>query len=651
MRFVVSLLSLLLVGAAFAQVTDYKAVEMAVPPTIDGVINADEWKDIPTFEGGFDENNGVAAPEKTVWWVGYDSKYIYFAARAYDSDPKSIKANEYRTNVSLNGDDRIGLWLDPFGTLQDDNIIEINPRGATNPRLAGGHAAKREWLGEVLAKGRITPEGYEIEARIPWQMYRIPPKGVRDMRILPFRLLAKTNRSYLSTDISSGHNERIPFWRGVNVPEIKEDRSIKFLPYTYVGYDQDEKFLANAGLDFKTRFQQLDVVGSINPDFRNIENQVLSLDFSYFERLADESRPFFLEGADFFETSGDAPLFVSQRIPSDFDFALKTFGKVNDKLTIAVLDAMDINHQNDAVAVADYAIDTKSGLKVAFASRDAEDVKNTGTYLSYHRNMGGLNPFVQFETTDDSEKGQGQRFNGGFGINRGKLNGYVEYVQISPDFLPRLGFAPEVNFKGPGGGLFYSDTFKKGVVAEYETGVIAQHYDKFDGPGLYREYFEAFTGVSLRSNYFINLGLSREKFQDNDDVTYNFYLQYPRSDPYRGWFVGLNNGHRAGHTYQAVSAGFNYRPVKKLQLNASYQQVTHFTRDSLTQLSANYDLDEFDSVGGRAIQRGDDLNYYLAFRRTGNTGAEYYLIFGDPNAQKFKPSIVLKAVFPVEWKF
>ena len=33
---------------------------------------------------------------------------------------------------------------------------------------------------------------------------------------------------------------------------------------------------------------QIDLVGTINPDFRNVENQVLSVDFSYFERLAGE---------------------------------------------------------------------------------------------------------------------------------------------------------------------------------------------------------------------------------------------------------------------------------------------------------------------------------------------------------------------------
>src|SRR4051812_23526900 len=57
------------------------AVKMATAPTIDGTINEDEWKDVPFMTGLVDANDGSASPEPALFWLGYDDKYIYFAAR------------------------------------------------------------------------------------------------------------------------------------------------------------------------------------------------------------------------------------------------------------------------------------------------------------------------------------------------------------------------------------------------------------------------------------------------------------------------------------------------------------------------------------------------------------------------------------------
>jgi hypothetical protein len=54
------------------------------------------------------------------------------------------------------------------------------------------------------------------------------------------------------------------------------------------------------------------------------------------------------------------------------------------------------------------------------------------------------------------------------------------------------------------------------------------------------------------------------------------------------------------------------------------------------------------SISGRAVQRDDKTNWYLALRQSGNTGIEYYLILGDPNALEFTKSLILKVVVPFQ---
>ena len=97
--------------------------------------------------------------------------------------------------------------------------------------------------------------------------------------------------------------------------------------------------------------------------------------------------------------------------------------------------------------------------------------------------------------------------------------------------------------------------------------------------------------------------------------------------------------------------GFSTRRVKNLQLLLSYQLVDHFDTEDQTIFSANYDLNQSDAIGGRFVKRNSDMNFYIAFRRAGNRGNEYFLILGDPNAQTFRPSLILKATFPLQVKF
>src|SRR5687768_15774605 len=143
-------LALLSSSAAFAQREPLKGVKLTTAPTIDGAIDAEEWKDVPSVEGLFDDITGAAAPEGGTFWLAYDDKFIYFAARLQDSQPGTIRANEYRTNVSLTGDDYVELHVDLSGSLADFSVFGVNPRGATSIELAGGRAAKREWQGEFV---------------------------------------------------------------------------------------------------------------------------------------------------------------------------------------------------------------------------------------------------------------------------------------------------------------------------------------------------------------------------------------------------------------------------------------------------------------------------------------------------------------------
>ena len=316
-------------------------------PKIDGMVSDSEWAAASKAEGFVDMMTGSKAGGGT-FFLGYDAKYVYFAARLDVDDPSQLRADEYRENVSLLSDDAVYLQIETFGQLANFNSFGVNSRGATSIQIAGGRAPKREWVGEMLAAGHRTPSGYEVEARIPWGIMRLPEPGRKTLRFNVMRNNPTQGRS-TAWRATRGNPENTGRWTDVEIPTSGNKRSLKILPYAYGGFGRDQG-IANGGLDLKTSLtDKIEAVGSISPDFRNIENQILSLDFSYFERLAGESRPFFLEGGSFFSTSLDNPIFASQRIRT-FDAGFKTFGQINDNTDVAFLDTIDVGERNSLAA-------------------------------------------------------------------------------------------------------------------------------------------------------------------------------------------------------------------------------------------------------------------------------------------------------------
>ncbi|HEY0868324.1 MAG TPA: DUF5916 domain-containing protein, partial [Fimbriimonas sp.] len=409
MRFIFLCCCLLVVGlgsdaVAGIQAPRVEGKRLAAPPRIDGTVDEAEWSAAAGFEGMRYSDDGSPAAERARFWLGYDDDFIYFAAKLYDPQPGTIRATEYRTNVNMPGDDQIDLKIDLSGSLNDFNSFEINPRGATNIELAGGRAAKREWTGEFVAKSRITSEGWETEARIPWQAMSIPAGGRRDVRFNIDRDLPRISREAEFGYTNDGARAAdTPVWAGVELPKPVVDRSIKLLPYVYAGYDEDEKTVFNSGLDLKTQIaDQATLVGTINPDFRNIENDILSLDFSRFERIADESRPFFLEGSEYLSSG----IFASQRIES-FDVGVNAYGKLGDRLQFGLLDTLDFGHENAFATTVSYDPSPLWSYRLAATSLSRENYDNSAYLLRARRQFGSWGASIRTLGSQDTEIGFG----------------------------------------------------------------------------------------------------------------------------------------------------------------------------------------------------------------------------------------------------
>ncbi len=657
MRLIVSFACLFAISLSLAQdpspakLDPYElpATKVVNKPKIDGSVSVEEWGDLPSGSGFFDKNTGTPV-EGGTFWLAYDDKFIYFAAKMDSKAPKSLKATEYRSNVSLRSDDAVFLAVDVFGSLTNFNTFGINARGATDIRIAGGRAAKREWLGEFLANGRVTDAGYEVEAQIPWGVMRLPEAGKRNARFQVVRYDSKTQRQG-DWRFTQQDSRLIPTWSGLDLPKSGNQRSIKLLPFAYGGVSKDST-IANAGLDLKTSLSdRIDLVGTVNPDFRNIENQVLSLDFSYFERLAGESRPFFLEGGEYFRTSMDAPLFASQRIRK-FDVGFKTFGQIGDKSDFSLLNTIDLGVRNSFAGILKHKISPTTSATFGMTSLAGTDTSdNTATFASLGHQIGNWQLFGQHMLSRDTSQGNGSRFNTGGVYAKDGLLGIFEYVQVSPQFLPRLGFAPQRNYKGPAFFIDKTKTLPKGKIMETQLSFGAHDYRTYDTNQQYRQGFNALASATTRDGIDLDLAYSYDKFFGSHDQTLFLSVEKPRGDRYRHWQIDAILGNISGEPYRSLRGVLSYRPLWNWQVDLSLQDVRHFSNTTQAILSTVYDIGRDMSVSGRMVRSGSDTNAYLAFRKSGSKGAEYFVILGNPNALKFEAALVLKAVLPIEIKF
>ncbi len=151
MRFILMFVVLLgTVNGASAQTRPPLIIpRVAGPVTLDGISTEAAWDSVaPWIPVQYEPNNGAPATERTEFLVAYDDEYVYFALRAFDSDPNGLRANTlYRDRLS--GDDHFEILLDTFNDSETALLFTTTPAGIrkdaaiSNDASGGGDLYRR----------------------------------------------------------------------------------------------------------------------------------------------------------------------------------------------------------------------------------------------------------------------------------------------------------------------------------------------------------------------------------------------------------------------------------------------------------------------------------------------------------------------------
>ena len=572
---------------------ELRAVRIAAPPKLDGVLDDEAWSGDPlpldTWMS-YNPMRGEAAAERTHVWMAYDDEALYVAFRCLDTQPNRIRTNISRRDNAF-GDDWVGFSLDSSRAGQLAYHLFVNPSGIQMDALQSGSNGEDfapDWVWQ--SAGHIGADGWSAEIRVPLEnlRFRTGP-GVR-MGVLFWRRLSRTGVSTSWPEMPSG---RWVFESNASVvfDKLQSRRLLEMIPSATFSSNQARR---DASIWNRTRARgdfgvsvkygltsAVTLDATVNPDFSQVESDAFEVEVNQrFPIFFSEKRPFFMEGLGLFNLAGaggDATLrtAVHTRRIIDPSAGMKLTGAAG-RHTFGVLSSAD-------------ASPAGSRQRIFTVAREVLNL-GRGQYV------GALLSDTEFGRDHNRVAG------GDVSLKRG------EHFQANGSFLSshsRTSDGDTSNGLGAQGSYFYN-------TRRFVVGGQLEHYD--------REF--------RMDTAFINrVGLTRGwQYQDlNFYPSHQQYRWIKRINPFF-WMSGGNDRVQGGtEAFYLPAVRFNFTRAGFLRLDYGNGHETFAGRQfdvGRMMVDGNVQIMRWLNIGGGA-QKGPAIFYdeeepYQGYRRSGS---------------------------------
>ena len=579
-------------------------------PEIDGILDNPIWDEqalkIQDFLQFTPKEKG-APTQKTVAYLGYDQKNLYFAFVCYDTQWKKIRASiTNRDNII--DDDWVAIFLDTFDEKRRAFCFILNPLGvqldAIRTEEGGNDRMDTSWDTVFYSDGKIDEAGYTVEIAIPFKSIRFPDDEEKVWNVFLGRSIARsgeiTSWPSLSRDIPGLICQSQPV---VVKGDVERGKNFEIMPILTSLKTKDKKMDAQPGVNFKWGVSSdLTLDLTVNPDFSHIEADAPQIDIN--QRYAlyySEKRPFFLDGMEIFQFPSDGLNAVYTRRIIDPIGGAKLTGKVG-RFTYGLLSALDTSPTESLWNVSNgtggrgenalfniFRIKTDV-FKQSYIGFCLTDKEINGSYNRVAGIDGQLKfdnkLFITFQALGSKTKYE-EKETDIVPALYAQLMYFSKYVgagawwkAIHPDFEASSGFVNRVDYKSYGAFTFFSvypqkqylnqirlslnagirDSYFEQIVQDrWAKASLQFRFTEFNQMFVtYRNDMERFQGVDFRKNSFSIEG------QNNliRWMPFGLFLNignsifYDAEDPYLGW----------SHTYGTF---IEFKPNKRLRISVS----------------------------------------------------------------------------------
>ncbi|HET8675130.1 MAG TPA: DUF5916 domain-containing protein [Blastocatellia bacterium] len=397
------------------------------PPAIDGKLDEEVWKSASVLKDFYQTQPGdnISPSQRTEVLLGYDSKFLYVAFKAYDEAGK-VRATVAKRDAIFD-DDNVRIVLDTFNDQRKAYIFGFNPFGVQADGILT-EGSGEDYSVDVLmeSKGVVTEDGYFVEVAIPFKSLRYAAGKGKNWGVHAFRRIKRFDNELnswmpISRDISGLLNQS---GRITGLENIASERVLEIIP-TFTISETGKRIAVQAsltdplladrgrflnkpaefdpGVNVKLGITQSVILDfAANPDFAQVEaDQPVITANQRFPIFFAEKRPFFLEGIDIFQTPLTA---VHTRAIVDPDYAAKLTGKVG-RNSFGVLLASDNAPGNyteeertnpDILPRIERFLDKNAYIGVLRAKRDVGKESSIGligtsyNFIERHNHLAGI---------------------------------------------------------------------------------------------------------------------------------------------------------------------------------------------------------------------------------------------------------------------
>lgn len=642
-----------------------QGVRIVRPPTIDGVLSEGEWDAVAHAVGFIDPYTGKAPPDDTEVWLAYDDHAIYVAFFAHDSQPDKIIAREIQPG-SVSGvggrggfgrggtvsDDVLEFELGPFNTRQGGlNEFRVNALGTTSENIAGGRSSKREFRGEWQAAAQIVEGGWVAEMRIPWSIMNLPTGEGIDMDLNFSRGHARTQISSQWANLTIRRlSDLVGVWEAVTPPAQSNASRLTLLGYVAPEYDEDAKDELALRGGFDVRYEltsQLTSLVSVNPDFRNVEQEVTGISFTRTERFQRDNRPFFTEGSRFFGGGGRGggfsdSLFFSRRI-EDFDQGMKFYGNLDAKNSVGFLVTREDGRRVDSVFNFRHLLGNRSSFSFFATATDDVGVENYVYSTSARIAQGNYNFDGSYSVADSNNvSNDSGSLRTSYNVPRFSMS--LSYSWVEPAFDPALGFIRFTDRRGFNFFTNYNNEYRTGPLRSFSTFISGSNYETF-GNHNQQKSVSVSANATLRSDIRLSIRGETERFLNEEEKTVSLGADFNVSNRFRRFGFDYTVGERANERTEFLRASAGYRLPGNIDVGLSHSFLDFQGRTEQTIFTLGWEIDEKQSLTGRFVERDGNSNFFVSYSSSGFTGLDWFLIIGDPNATQWRNRASLKFVW------
>ena len=635
-----------------AQPSPIAIAPSATPPDIDGDLADECWSTATHAEGFYRYGGTQTVVEQTEAWICSDRDHLYVAFHCLDHHPELIRSSETIRNGDIGADDYVSVDIDSQNTRRDVSEFSVSARGTQADYIEGGTADNITWEGDWKAATRRLADGWTAEFEIPFALLRYP-KGTHAMGILLKRKLSRENASegwpYMTRDEQQHSIQYLTTFTFDGVkPADYHPRPI-FLPYALItggdGYNGRE------GIDIKYPFTtSITGLATVNPDFRDVAQQVTDINFSYNQKYYGDSRPFFAEGAGYMPYSD---VFYSRAI-GDIDEGVKVTGR-QGPTTIAALATNShlAGGRSDEVASVFQSFGPLSDVHLSMAQDQQAGIpsslvaKMEGTFgwlagkTRYSLTANHVPSYVNGRASDAGDY---------VSLSSSPLGGKpyfsVDVTDIGPAFRNNIGYVPEIDTRGSSWGVGQSNSFDGGKIDYYSLNLGGSYYNHHTG-GFFNKSNHLYGYLSFRSGTSLSVSMSRSQRNQFRDHVDSLGMNWGGRTLYGQGGISYAYGTQADQHYGYLSVYQGYPLSRSVSMTASVNRLT-FGSTVTTQgvVAGTYRLTSERSIGLRCVGLDHDVNTFLSFAQRVRAGQDIYILVGDPNSTRTRGLVTLKVVSP-----